>query len=111
MIPEPSCYSKIAFGAVDSNRLRRVLSSGNRTEVVASLGYDDDSAAEVVRSEEFTFVLEESLKATSEAFHGVVVISVEVEISFLAATTSTSISTINAIGESNSTTVTRGCVL
>ena len=81
--------------------MRRLLASGIRTQVVASLGYEDDSAAQVMRAPEFSSSLEKSLKATSEAFQDVVVTSLEVEITASTGMTSTSMST-TVPGESNS---------
>ena len=87
VIIKPSCFSEILFSAVNNNRLRRVLASGNCTQVVALLGYADDSAAKVMRAPEFASALEESLKAASETFLKVVVINLEVRIGALPAIT------------------------
>ena len=73
----PGCDFKIKFSPINRIRLRRALASGTR--VAASLGYGDESAAQVMRDPDFGSKFEASLKAQSKEFEAVVVEVLEIE--------------------------------
>ena len=76
-VAESSCDFSIKFSPINRIRLRRALASGTR--VAALLGYEDESAAQVMREPDFGSKFEASLKAQSKEFEAVVVSLLTIE--------------------------------
>ena len=92
-VTKTNCHFSVDFSAAN-NRIRRALASG--TQVEAYLGYNDDTAAEVVRDPQFTSTFEQSLRVVSEEFEEVVVTDFNVE--FITTSTTTVIkATLKAV--------------
>ena len=75
--PSPGCDFIMKFSPINRIRLRRALAIGTR--VAVKLGFEDESAAQVMRDAQFESKFGQALKGISKAFEAVVVRDFQVE--------------------------------
>ena len=86
-VTKSSCYSSVDFSAAN----RSAWGPLRGTLVEAHLGYDDDSAAQVVHDPQFISTFELGLRAVSEAFENVLVMDRHLEVVTVATQTTTAV--------------------